>query len=148
VTERREAFARLLRERRVDSGDPRAELALELLADARRPLAEAADELAMLLRWHPAPRGGVPWTRRALDALRTAVREAPELDVDAAAVALGRAVRLSGLGRQTVGHAVRLALSGRSRGPDLARLIAVLGRDETLRRLDAAVDDRVLRKHA
>jgi lysyl-tRNA synthetase class I len=36
-------------------------------------------------------------------------------------------------------HALRLALTGRDRGPELAAVVAALDRDETLRRLDAAV---------
>jgi glutamyl-tRNA synthetase len=36
-------------------------------------------------------------------------------------------------------HALRLALTGRDRGPELAAVIAALDRAETLRRLDAAV---------
>ncbi len=36
-------------------------------------------------------------------------------------------------------HGLRLALTGRDRGPELAAVVAALDRDETLRRLDAAV---------
>jgi len=36
-------------------------------------------------------------------------------------------------------RALRLALTGRDRGPGLAAVVAALDRDETLRRLDAAV---------
>ena len=36
-------------------------------------------------------------------------------------------------------HALRLALTGRDRGPELAAVVAALDRAETLRRLDAAV---------
>ena len=36
-------------------------------------------------------------------------------------------------------HALRLALTGCDRGPELAAVVAALDRDETLRRLDAAV---------
>ena len=36
-------------------------------------------------------------------------------------------------------HALRLALTGRDRGPELAAVIAALDRDETMRRLDAAL---------
>src|SRR5439155_11547021 len=36
-------------------------------------------------------------------------------------------------------HALRVALTGRDRGPELAAVFAVLDRDETLRRLDAAL---------
>jgi lysyl-tRNA synthetase class I len=36
-------------------------------------------------------------------------------------------------------HSLRLALTGRDRGPELAAVVAALDRDETLRRLDAAL---------
>jgi hypothetical protein len=36
-------------------------------------------------------------------------------------------------------HALRVALTGRDSGPELAAVVAALDREETLRRLDAAV---------
>jgi len=57
---------------------------------------------------------------------------------------LERADRMTGLGRRALGHAVRLALTGRSRGPDLPRLIAVLGRDEVVRRLERVLGRRAV----
>jgi hypothetical protein len=36
-------------------------------------------------------------------------------------------------------RAVRLALTGRDRGPELAAVVSALDRDETLRRIDAAL---------
>jgi len=36
-------------------------------------------------------------------------------------------------------RALRIALTGRDRGPELAAVVAALGRDETIRRLDAAL---------
>jgi glutamyl/glutaminyl-tRNA synthetase len=69
---------------------------------------------------------------------RAAIAETPELDADGAAAALERARRASGLGRRVVEHVVRLALTGRSQSPDLERLVAALGRDEVVRRLDHA----------
>jgi len=36
-------------------------------------------------------------------------------------------------------RALRVALTGRDRGPELASVVAALDRDETMRRLDAAV---------
>jgi len=36
-------------------------------------------------------------------------------------------------------HALRVALTGREKGPELAAVVAALDKDETLRRLDAAV---------
>ena len=36
-------------------------------------------------------------------------------------------------------RALRVALTGRDRGPELAAVVAALDRDETLRRIDAAL---------
>jgi nondiscriminating glutamyl-tRNA synthetase len=132
----------LLRQPRLDPADPRVELALELFRDGHRTLAELADEVAAVLRWEPQSPLEAPWGRRALGATRASVLDVPELDVESAAVALERAARTTGLGRRALEHAVPLVLTGRSRGPELPRLIAVLGRDEVVRRLDHALDGR------
>jgi lysyl-tRNA synthetase class I len=129
----------LLRQRRVDPADPRVELALELFRDGHRTPAEVADEVVAVLRWPPQSPLAAPWGRQALGATRTAVLDVPELDVESAATALERAARMTGLGRRALEQSVRLVLTGRSRGPALPRLIAVLGRDEVLRRLDHAL---------
>jgi hypothetical protein len=134
----------LLRQRRLDPADPRVELALELFRDGTRTPERLADEVSALLRWEPRSDG--PATRRLdpagpghlLVVTRAAIAETPELDADGAAAALERARRASGLGRRVVEHVVRLALTGRSQGPDPARLVAALGRDEVVRRLDHA----------
>jgi glutamyl-tRNA synthetase len=135
-----------LRRHGVDPGDPRVELALALFRDRARTPPELAAEVAACLRpGRPGPREA-PWRRGlgeraglALAAVRVAVLEAPELDGDGAGEALERAARVSRLGRGILGHAVRLALTGRSRGPELGRLVALLGRDEVVRRLDRAL---------
>jgi len=51
-----------------------------------------------------------------------------------------RAAARSGLGRRAVLHTLRLALTGRSRGPELPRLLALLGREAALRRLERALE--------
>ena len=76
--------------------------------------------------------------RHVLVLTRAVLADTPELDAGGAALALTRACRASGLGRRVVEQVVRLALTGRSQGPDLAGLVAVLGRDEVVRRLDHA----------
>jgi anticodon-binding protein len=131
----------LLRQRRLDPADPRVELALELFRDGHRTLAELADEVAAaVLRWEPRSPREAPWGGRALGATRASVLDVPELDVESAAAALDRATRMARLGRRAPEHAVRLVLTGRSRGPELPRLITVLGRAEVVRRLDHALD--------
>jgi hypothetical protein len=130
-----------LRERRLDPADPRVELALHLLRDGSATPEHLADEIAALLRWEPRrdrPADRTPH-RHLLTAIRAAIADTPELDAGGAALALERAARASGLGRRVAEHIVRLALTGRSQGPDLAGLVVVLGRDEVVRRLDHAL---------
>ena len=60
-----------------------------------------------------------------------------ELSANGAA-AEGRRSRAEG-GRRRPARALRLALTGRERGPELWAILAALPRDETLRRVDAAL---------
>jgi glutamyl/glutaminyl-tRNA synthetase len=140
VSEPREPLRSLLRQRRLDPGDPRVELALHLFRDAAATPEQLADEVAALLRREPRREGPADHRlpHHLLVVTRAVIAGTPELDADGAALALERAVRASGQGRRVVEHAVRLALTGRSQGPDLAGLVSVLGRDEVLRRLDQA----------
>jgi hypothetical protein len=139
VSEPREPLRTLLRQRRLDPADPRIELALDLFRDGPATPERLADEVAGLLRWEPRREPANPPSHGHLLAVtRGVVAETPELDAEGAADALERVRRASGLGRRVVEHVVRLALTGRSQGPDLAGLVAVLGRDEVLRRLDHA----------
>ena len=140
MSEPRELLRSLLRQRRLDPADPRVELALELFRDGLPTPERLADEILALLRWEPRREGPAdpPPHRHLLVVTRGVVADTPELDAAGAAGALERVRRSSGLGRRIVEHVVRLALTGRSQGPDLARLVAVLGRDEVLRRLDHA----------
>jgi hypothetical protein len=142
VSEPREPLRALLRQRRLDPADPRVELALDLFRDGSATPEQLADEVAALLRWEPRRDGAAdrPPHRQLLVVTRAAIADTPELDADGAALALERAARASGLGRRVVEHIVRLALTGRSQGPDLAGLVVALGRDEVVRRLDQTLD--------
>jgi hypothetical protein len=117
------------------------ELALDLLRDGAPTPTHLADEVVALLRWEPRRKEPAdrPEHRRLLVVTRAAIAGTPELDAGGAALALERAARASGLGRRVAEHIVRLALTGRSQGPDLAGLVVVLGRDEVVRRLDHAL---------
>jgi hypothetical protein len=115
----------------LDPADPRVELALELFRDGPRTLAE----VAAVLRGAPPSPPAPPWSRQALGATRAAVLEVAELEAGSAATAPERAARMAGPGRRALEQATE-----RSRGPALPRLIAVLGRDEVLRRLVHALD--------
>jgi hypothetical protein len=64
------------------------------------------------------------------------LREGANGDLDReAARAIVRELKAVGGDLKTL----RLALTGRERGPELAAVVAALPRDETLRRLDAAL---------
>ena len=141
MSEPREPLRTLLRQRRLDPADPRVELALDLFRDGSATPARLADEVSALLRWEPRRDGlaNLQPHRHVLVLTRAALADTPELDAGGAALALERACRASGLGRRVVEHIVRLALTGRSQGPDLAGVVAALGRDEVVRRLDQAL---------
>ena len=141
MSEPREPLRTLLRQRRLDPADPRVELALDLFRDGSATPERLADEVVALLRWEPRRDGlaNLQPHRHVLVLTRAALADTPELDAGGAALALTRACRASGLGRRVVEHIVRLALTGRSQGPDLAGLVAALGRDEVVRRLDQAL---------
>lgn len=93
------------------------------LAAARKELQGEGKEVARVLR---------------------AIREALETVEPWDAQALGVAVRTTGkeLGARgpALFHPVRLAVTGERSGPDLAAILAALGRDEALRRLEQALD--------
>ncbi len=78
-------------------------------------------------------------TRPHLTALRSLFAACPALSKDAAHDALHGYVEKNGLKFKAVGPALRFAVLGSSGGPDLAEVIAMLGIDETLARLDQAL---------
>ncbi len=79
-----------------------------------------------------------PDGRAAIDALATALATTPLTDGDSAAAILKGARRASGLKGRPFFLPVRLALTGRDHGPDLATLLTLLGGDEAITRLRAA----------
>ena len=121
----------------IPSLKPRAKTLIELAEQARylmnvRPLEitgktakplkrEGAIELLSALTQTLKSRKDAPWTADALQALLTDFAEQREI----------------GFGR--VGQPVRAALTGGSPSPDLSIVLALLGRDEVLGRLDDAI---------
>jgi glutamyl-tRNA synthetase len=118
----------------------------ELAARADAPLAAApalrgartlaeARAIAASLAEPPAPGAAPPAARETLARFREIrVAEDGELDDDRAQ-ALVQRLRRSGADLR----AVRLALTGADRGPELWTVLLALDRDETLRRIDAAL---------
>src|SRR5215211_132821 len=101
------------------------------VARGARNLAEARDYAAQVLEAHPT-RVEAPETLERFRELR--IRANGALGSDQAKSLVRELKAVGGDLR-----ALRLALTGRERGPELAAVIAALPPDETLRRLDAAV---------
>ncbi len=78
-------------------------------------------------------------TRPHLATLRDAFAVCPDLTRDAAHDCLHGYVEKNGLKFKAVGPVLRFAILGSSGGPDLAEVIAMLGKDETLARIDRAL---------
>lgn len=95
---------------------------LEITGKTAKPLKrDGAIDLLSTLTQALKSRKDAPWTAEALQALLTDFAEQREI----------------GFGR--IGQPVRAALTGGSPSPDLSLVLAVLGRDETLGRLDDAI---------
>jgi len=81
----------------------------------------------------------VPENRPRLERLRAALAAAPAFDAATLEAALKATAAELGVKPAVLVHPLRLACTGRSSGPSLYHLMEVLGRDETLARLDAAL---------
>jgi glutamyl-tRNA synthetase len=77
--------------------------------------------------------------RAVLAAARDAVASAEPFDAETIQAALDRVVEDLGAKRRDVFQAVRVAVTGTTVSPGLPETVAVLGRDEALRRIDAAL---------
>jgi glutamyl-tRNA synthetase len=110
----------------------RADAPLELVPALRgaRDLNEARDYARLILEPPNAP--GVPESRETLERFRELL-ERSNGNVDARELVR----ELKAVGGDL--RALRLALTGRERGPELWTVIAALPQDETLRRIDAAL---------
>jgi len=95
---------------------------LEITGKAAKPLKrDGAIDLLSALTQALKSRKGTEWTAEALQALLTEFAEARDI----------------GFGR--VGQPVRAALTGGSPSPDLSVVLALLGQDETIGRMDDAI---------
>lgn len=81
---------------------------------------------------------GIADGEAGLKALKRSLESVPTWDLLSIESALKEALQLSGGKAKDFYHPVRLALTGVSQGPKLARLIQIIGRESTLRRLDSA----------
>ena len=78
--------------------------------------------------------------RAVLSAVRVALGELETLDVEAVEAALGAVVALRDCKPRDVYQPLRVALAGRAVSPGIFETVAVLGREETLARVDAALN--------
>ncbi len=94
---------------------------------------EALEQARHEVRGNPAARG-------VLEALRHAFEGLPQWEPGA----LGRTIRATGKDVGARGpalfHPLRKAVTGRESGPDLGALLAAVGREETLRRIDRTLN--------
>jgi len=80
-----------------------------------------------------------PGMAPVLQALRERVAAAPALEVAAAEAILRSLASEQGLPARALVHPTRVALTGKTAGPGLFELMALLGKDRVVRRLDDAV---------
>jgi len=130
-----------------DRFDPAAFAALAPLVQERVSVLGEVPAMVDFLFLADPPIDGVAWAqvaaddqagailRAALDAYRTCPWEADALHQATAAVAAGAGRKLG-----QAQAPIRVAVTGRRVGPPLFEAMAVLGRAETLRRLEAAID--------
>jgi glutamyl-tRNA synthetase len=78
--------------------------------------------------------------REVLTQVRSVLAELEPFDVAAIEVALGEIVAVRGLKPRDVYQPLRVALAGKPVSPGIFETVAVLGRPETLRRIDAALN--------
>ncbi|MDX6670188.1 MAG: glutamyl-tRNA synthetase [Solirubrobacteraceae bacterium] len=78
--------------------------------------------------------------REALAAARAALAEVEPFDPETVETALRGVVEARGVKPKDVFQPVRVALAGTTVSPGIFETVAVLGRDEALRRIDAALD--------
>jgi glutamyl-tRNA synthetase len=83
-------------------------------------------------------RGGV--VDEPLIAFQTALAALPTFDPVSTEAALRTVADATGVKAATLIHAVRVAVTGRSASPGLFDVLALVGRDRTLARLQAALE--------
>ncbi|MRI84200.1 MAG: glutamate--tRNA ligase [Nitratiruptor sp.] len=80
-----------------------------------------------------------PWDRLLQGFVERLERADPHLPVDFRTI-LEETVQASGVGFGKLGQPLRLALTGRLGGPDLADIMAIVGKEETLRRIQTFLE--------
>ena len=78
--------------------------------------------------------------RARMERLRGVLAQMPTLEADALQAAFKQAAQELGVKTGALVHPARLACTGRSIGPSLYHLMAVLGKEQVLRRVDRALE--------
>jgi glutamyl-tRNA synthetase len=81
----------------------------------------------------------VPENKPRLAKLREAFATLASFDADAVGAALAATAKELGVKNGVLVHPARLACTGNTSGPSLYHLIAIIGREKTLQRMDAAL---------
>jgi glutamyl-tRNA synthetase len=82
----------------------------------------------------------IPENRPRLDRLRAALAGLEPFDADPIGTTLKSVAQELGIKTGVLVHPTRLALCGNSAGPSLYHLMAILGKERSLRRLDTAIE--------
>ena len=75
-----------------------------------------------------------------LAALADALEALPEWSGESAKAAIGETAKSRGVKAGKLMFPTRVALSGRTAGPDLSAILSILGREESVRRIRKCVD--------
>ena len=82
-----------------------------------------------------------PDQRGVLEALRTALSALSLWNADTTGALVRTIGKEIGARGPALLHPIRLSLTGLEKGPDLGKVLAAVGREETLRRMDLTLDD-------
>jgi glutamyl-tRNA synthetase len=109
-------------------------------------LTDIADQLAQFFRGGQAPLDGdseakirAPEAQRAFADFRARVNDVPALNPDSFKDLMKQVASHTGVKGKSLWEPMRLALTRDTHGPDLALFVEVLGKDETLKRLDRVI---------
>ncbi|HEX2205291.1 MAG TPA: glutamate--tRNA ligase [Longimicrobium sp.] len=121
----------------VEMLKPRSRTVLDVARQARPYLVdavEAYEEEAVAKHWKDAAE-----TARRLEAVRAALSAVEPWEPAAIEGALRGAAEAAGAGFGKVAQPLRIALTGSAASPGIDQVVAVLGRDRVLKRIDAAL---------
>ncbi|MDO1558507.1 glutamate--tRNA ligase [Brevundimonas sp. 2R-24] len=128
----------------LTADEARIAAAIPQVKDRAKTLVELAEQVAFALAARPLSlddkaTGQIAQARPLLEPLRAVLADQPAWDADALAAALKTFAEGQGVGFGKFAPALRAALTGGLPSPDLGKVMAALGREESLARLDDAL---------